>query len=340
MTAHAGAERLVWLDYVRGGGLVLVAFAHAFGGVAVASQAGWPATHEAVRLFLAAFLMPPFFALSGWIAFRYPPRSARAFASATLWTLVVPYLVWSVVLVLVRVAFASRLNHPATLDPLLWIATTPVEYLWFLYVLFFVRVGFQLVLWAGFERLAAPLAVAGLLAWGAIDRGVWPFLVNETLMGVGFYAAGYVAARERWLERVRRPLPVAAFAGVVFLVCGFVVWPLQGASPQPLMALALVAAAALALRDASPPASLAGRAFAFLGEQSLGVYVVHGLFTAGARIALTAVGIASPPVLIAASTIAGLVGPALVVLAAQRLGVAPYLGLGRSQRSRYLGRAS
>jgi fucose 4-O-acetylase-like acetyltransferase len=184
---------------------------------------------------------------------------------------------------------------------------------------------------------SARTAILGAVAGPAWLIGLWdlpepaaaligpavahfPFLCLGAALGAG----GALRLR---MTGVRAALAACAFVAALILV-------LQHDAPASpawgsLIALVLSLAGCAILRHVTvnaPMNPLIGT-FAFLGQGSLAIYVAHTIFSAPTREALLALGVDGLAAQLVLGTLAGLLGPIALLLAARTTGISRVAGL-------------
>ncbi len=324
--------RADWVDVAKGIGILLVVVGHAIDGLLkaelVAPDGAWAGSFYA----LYSFHMPLFFVLAGLFVAQRVAADADGFVRDAFVRIAWPYLLWSVIQLLVIDAVGGAVNTPHEVGAwrLLSLLWEPTSQFWFLQAL--------LLLHLLGRALLPRIGAAGLLLVLLGARGVVELLELPVLLAMParfgvFYALGIVAAP--WLLRAAPQLPrpqasrlaaaaalawaggaLAAFAG------GQGHWSLA-ALPAALAGSALVIALALWLRGPLADWGLA------LGRASMAIYLLHVLFVAGTRIALhKGLGIDAPLAILVAACAAGIAGPLLLRQLALRAHATRALGLG------------
>lgn len=340
--AQAGPQgaqdvRYEWLDYAKAIGICLVVLAHVAGGIRKGPAGDSLERWWIVIDLIYTFHMPLFFGISGFLFARRPTLDVSKFAKSSLISVVAPYLLWGLIYVSVQNLFPGASNNLTGMSRLLSILYDPIAHLWFLYVLFFVRIGYFAVYKTGRVDLFASLIVVSsaiyLLTTGfQLDAKKWA-------MGFAFYGLGAVLARSG-VEAAVRPVHLRlCLAASVALWFAFAFGVLRGGLPLVVLAAAAVAGVVMTLLVSyllPQSDGRAARAFAFLGQASLAIYVAHTIFAAGTRAVLYKLGVIEPFFNVFAGTVVGLLLPAVLFWGANRLHVAPYLGLGQNQTRLYL----
>ena len=335
-------DRLTWLDYAKAIGIILVVFAHASRSIGRTSGLHWSDNLQWLDGVIYAFHMPLFFLIAGYAAQIQRAQEPSSFLKSLLWGVAVPYAVWSTIWIGLKILLPEAANVPLGISALGNILWQPVEHFWFLYHLFFIRLG-----WFGAKRLSgsgdvkllvllifSAAALTIVLTWRPELDWVAGFLKNFAIYGIGLV----------WLPMLLRvwnqglSVRLAAL-GAALCMWGYAIGGAAGALWPAIGGAFIVVALAKSLPQ---PTSWAFRIFAYLGEASLAIYVMHLLVGAVVRAGLAKTGLISETVLLIGSTTAGLILPAfaywLVLSAAQRTTPAlpRVLGLGPATRSAYL----
>ncbi len=335
-------DRLAWLDYAKAIGIILVVFGHASRSIGRTNGLVWSETLQTLDDVIYAFHMPLFFLIAGFAAGLQRAQDSSSFLKSLFWGVAVPYFVWSAVWIGLKVALPDAANVPLDISALGKILWQPVEHFWFLYHLFFIRAGWYLA-----KRLSGPgeaVPIALTLAAAAASAILitsspdfdWlaGFLKNFAIYGIGFV----------WLPMLLKqwgdspPVRLMTLGGALCLwgiaIGGAAgnIWPAIGGA-------LIVVGIAKALPQ---PASWSWRTFAFLGEASLAIYVMHLIAGAAVRMILSKSGLLTEGTLLVVDTVAGLVLPAVaywvVLSASQKLGpmLPRLIGLGTATRSSYM----
>lgn len=126
-TRSTPAQRIVWMDAVRGAAIAALLLLHATMIPALYQGTEPPEILIRINNFLGAYRMPLLMALSGMLLPRSLGKPLTVFYPAKVRALLWPYLVWAVVLL----AVTGKLDQ--LFAPQEWI---PVTYIWFLLFVF------------------------------------------------------------------------------------------------------------------------------------------------------------------------------------------------------------
>jgi fucose 4-O-acetylase-like acetyltransferase len=344
MRSKPPVTRVAWVDYAKAIGIVAVVLGHVVSALATTPDMALGPGLVHLNGFLYSFHMPLFFLLAGVVVQLRPRVTPRGLLDEVLWALVLPYLLWSMIWVALKVGARDLTDNPVTLARLGTILWEPIGHLWFLYQLLLVRFG-----WYAMERalpfggrtavlLVAAIASVHLAPLGEPWLRAWFFLQNFAFFGLGLLVLPYLELPRRGLQSL--------LACALSLLAWMITYPgfggLDGpATPFLLAALGTLATVLLA-RALPDPRGRALRLFAFLGEASMAIYLMHLLVTFATRKALAHAGWLSEDTFLVIASGAGVLLPAIafwIIVQMSGLTGLPltgYLGLGRTRNSRYL----
>lgn len=340
------AGRLAWLDYAKAIGIMLVVFGHASRSIGRTPGLAWSPALETLDGVVYAFHMPLFFMLAGFAAGLGRRSDIATLGRSLLWGVVVPYVVWSAVWIGLKLVIPEAANVPMTGSDLARILVAPVEHMWFLYHLLFMRLGWYLI--ERLEMLGPARQTVAIIAAVVLARLLTELAPDhETLIGflLNFAVYGFgLAALPLLFESV------GGAASSKLAALGALSWIAGLAIPTEagrLLALLLPAVGGslivIGIARALPaPRTLAWRLLAFVGEASLAIYLLHLIVGAVMRVVLSKAGLMSETSLLVAATLGGVVLPALAYALALAVAAATgrpllrYLGLGAATRSQYL----
>jgi len=323
----AATRRADWVDSAKGLGILLVVMGHAIIGLRDAERLVPDYGLNTLNYLVYTFHMPLFFLLGGLFVPRRVQADATSFVTGLLRRLVYPYFLWSVIQRFVIAAAGSAVNSPyaVTWDRLVALLWEPTSQYWYLHALFFMNLIAAV--------LYRPLGVTALFLAALIGLGLNaliapPEVVANVCRFLPFYAAGVaLGARIGRGEshRIALPTTVLAMVGWVALASmalhgGFGYWDVAALPAAALGAIAWTGLAQL-------PALAHSATLRYLGRNSMPIFLMHVLFTAGARIVVGGLLPSLPGwALFIVCLGAGVVGPVLLYEAARRLKLASALG--------------
>jgi fucose 4-O-acetylase-like acetyltransferase len=339
-----GRERLAWLDYAKGLGIILVVFGHANRAIERTSGLVWSDLLKVIDTLIYSCHMPLFFLLAGYAASLSRGSDWQSFARGTLWGIVAPYLIWSFVWIALKASLPGVANVTVEWGALGDILVSPIEHMWFLYHLLLIR-----FFWFGAERyltepmrwLAIAVAViASIVLRGQSDEsGVAAFfLENLAVYGLGLMVLPPLL--ETRLSWRRQLIAIVAFAALwLGLAASQGSTPAYyGILPTAIAGSCMIVMLARALPAVSNPLL---KGLAALGQASLAIYVMHLVVMAADRWLLDAFGQLNEMSLLVGSTTFGLLVPLVLyrlsVAASHRMGwpLTQWFGLGPLRRAQY-----
>lgn len=325
--ASSGPKRLEWLDAARGIGIILVVAGHVERGLAAAGIGDDWAWFDFV---IYSFHMPLFIFLAGMNAVIPLERGRQSFLRGRVEGVAYPYLLWATVTYCIW-HFVNGAGEPfGVADITRHLALSPPSPFWFLYALFVFSCCYAIV----GNRVAIFIPVILMFALGEFYR-------NDTILHqllhfplyffAGVHLSGWVKA---W--HGGRKMMWSGAAICLLILTDAVVGPLTGMNfnsvfllPAAIAGIAMILLISMSLRGA--PLVWMAR----LGSASMAIYVTHLFFTAATRLLMMKLPVPPLAVLYApAGVIAGVAGPYLFYVVAERAGALPWLGLGKARRKR------
>ncbi|MBX7457708.1 acyltransferase [Qipengyuania sp. 1NDH17] len=310
------ATRNIELDIMKGVAIVLVVIFHATRGFADAGLIADTFTLQAFDAAAYSFHVQVFFLISGMlVGFGVASKTFRKG-----WELYRTYIIWSLISGGTAVALAGATNKSLTWVDLAMIPVVPIQHFWFLlYLVVAMFVG--LLIKPKLLGAVGMLALSGVLQ--AIGAERWMF---ELPYWTAFYLAGAALYADKQLPQARWWWDVTALvvlAGSAYYAAA------NQVDIRSLMFLpASISGIYLLFSLAARLGGVAGTgALAFMGRNSLSIYVAHILFSSGFRIvAQKLVPGFEPTILLVASIAVGVIGPLMMQVVLARLGLAALFG--------------
>jgi fucose 4-O-acetylase-like acetyltransferase len=315
---QVGADKRVgWIDAARGLGIILVVYAHAARALVDILPAR--ALFDTIDRAIYAFHMPLFFFLAGLVATRSLGRGKLAASKHKLWTVAYPYLLWSLIYGLIEVCFSRYTSSPLHLEALARIHWEPVGNMWFLYALFMCHM-VSIVIW--------PSRIAFTALFAALFVLTFPYPFSYLHISMPYFLIGVFVGRSGVpILHDTKPVVLLAGAGTILFIAAFSATEMFSLAESPPLAVGL-ASAGIAGSIGFAALARSSRVLLLLGQASLSIYVMHTIFSAGARIISSQVLPIPPLALLAVTFAVGLVVPVPLYLWASRLGIALQLGIG------------
>lgn len=320
-TERTGRDKLT--DCLKGYACLLVVLGSVLTGLRNAGNVALPVFSEPLEKFLWTFLAPLFAFLSGYvyqITDRWRSKNGRKrFLLRKLLNLGVPYLVFSVIYILVGSAVNGLIggtNFETKFSDILWLWKDSVGQYWYLYALFFLFVVYALLdsSLKDYETLVllALACFAGEafgMEFGSFERG----------MALAFAFGLGVAVPNLVVDRQKLPIQAGTILVHLVVVSVLVFLRLQDITPVGYVAQVLGIAASIAFISLLTRVPVVQKALLGLCRFSFPIYLLHTFFTAGTRILLNEAGIHHYWIHLAAGLCLGVAAPLVIALLASRV---------------------
>ncbi|MBD5069159.1 MAG: acyltransferase [Lactobacillus sp.] len=200
-------KRIFWLDFAKGFTIFLVVFGHVlaaiFNNIDVDDGSG-TMIFKLIMYLIFLIIMPIFFALSGFL-YRdiLSLKAYRKMLLKKLISLGVPYLIFSILLVVLAIFFKLNVDGVSELKDLLYIGVRPIAYLWFLQALF---LAFAIVGAFSLLKIKPQLQVIILLCGTFIgelvlDKQFYFYVMQSFSWALCFYLGYLIKCNENLLNK-------------------------------------------------------------------------------------------------------------------------------------------
>lgn len=282
-------KRIEWIDFIKGIAIFIVTLGHVISGLM--NSPYFSKYKDILSLFYEGFFcsfnMPLFFMVSGLLyANRYHSTSASLKKSLLkkIIALGIPYLIFSLLLWTIKYFMGTNVRKPVTPEDLLLIPIHPLEYLWFLYVLFLVYSLIEILDYIFKNNSIVIIIICGL----TLARWFCPvdiFVIDKSVqMGIYFYIG----------KLVKNNLQI--FKNNFFVSICFVIFvslkliDIQGPGIEFIIAVtACFTIISLCLNFSEKNNFFFY--FAKIGKITLPVYLIHPIIAAAVRILLLKIGV-------------------------------------------------
>lgn len=310
--------RIKWVDAAKGMAILLVVYGHALEG-----------THSNVQFnnlaygyqhsLIYSFHMPLFFLLSGYFINSWLHRPTGIAIKQKVISLLVPYVVWSILQGVLMVAIHSKSTINRGWKTLLWIPIEPLDQFWFIYAMFF---GFMVIyfLWRWTHQVVPAILISLVVILLTSNNQIWQFqniAIATFYLGVGYYFKNHIKQvflANQWLFWGILILFITLFSIAFFYMPGLLVNPLF----EIILAL-LGSFVIMEIAQVIQPGWLV-----FLGQTSLEIYVAHWIFLAGSRTILIHFGILNAGTLVGVTTVIGVLFPVVLYEVLKKLTLARF----------------
>lgn len=276
-------ERNLLVDKLKGYACFLVLFGHVIMGIRLAGI-NIPSFFKGIELFLWSFHVALFLFLSGVVYKEtgewHGKKTKFSFITHKLLNLGVPYIVFSVVYILIN-TFVGEANTNSSVNDVLNIWKTPIAQYWFLYALFFL-----FVIWTcasgylkNWQTTIIVLLVGYLLPLFNIGLGSFDIVFYSALaFGVGtFVDFKRIAKLPIWSKVLVIILHIVIS---VSLIC---LGKIESAFFKEFMILLGIYSSILFI-SLLEQIKCVSKFLLFVNKYSLQIYLLHTIFTAGIRI--------------------------------------------------------
>lgn len=290
-------KRISWIDVAKGFTILLVVLGHVTIGLFDSNRyTGISQTSLLIGVqSLYVFHMPVFFALSGY--FFTPTSSLSAFLTFTkkkFIALGIPYLVFSFMLVLLFQVGGSRTRTSYSWLDFVNIWQQPIGPAWFLYILFLISIVNSFVSLL-IKDIRVHLILATILAIIANIAPFTTYAIQGVFMWAPFFLLG-AFLRQSPLKGRWQSLVALVSIYIVYLI----IWTLNSPTarvsyhtPQwdALIMVVSILIAFIAFPKIDAFASKLVNSFDRIGQNSMGIYLLHVPLVSGTRMFLIALGI-------------------------------------------------
>lgn len=257
------AERLSWLDILKGIGIILVAIGHIY-------------SNRTVFNWLYSFHMPLFFLAAGWV---YKEKTILMDIKKRIQTIVVPYFSFGLLVLLYWQVIERRFRDSdmSFIDSLFGLFSGCYDnldfnvHLWFLPCFFVTVVLFNIMVNLGGRKVAYIASALMSLVYVVLPMPELPWGINRVFKYIGFYAVGVFLAR-RETRIVGRRIRAGVIA-VVLLTLNFLLVLYNLTTGVMWFVTALIGVAAMILIS---QVINENRVMQYIGRISLTVLCIHG----------------------------------------------------------------
>ncbi len=330
-------NRVNWLDYAKGIGILLVVLDHTISGLLNSQLISYSSLELQIKIIYSGFFMPLFFIIAGLFAEKSISKPFFTVLTTKLRTLAYPYIIWSVVQKILLIAAAQHINSPALSNPAMFafnMVFQPYQQLWFIYALLIISLTHL-----GLRKLGLSpfyfLLFGACIYFSSVNRSNLPFIVTQLQHYTIFFSLGAwigSALLTSVLSRLdllfdRRTLLATTLGGYGFIIAVSFLPLVYDEKIKVLIRYLLtgsvgsLATLALCLWLAQNFKAHHLAFLSFLGRSSLEIYVAHLIFIAGGRIILwKGIGITNSMLHLVSGMIFSLSFPVILKVFFQRIG--------------------
>ena len=278
-------NRINWVDYAKGAGIILVVYGHVIRGL----QQNLPESFYFISDTLVyGFHMPLFFFLSGLFAEKWSKRDYKTAIKQKVKMLAYPYFLWSFIQCSFNIIFSSYTNTKMNVGDYFRILYKPIGQFWFLYVIFLMYLAYYIL--RKFFNIRHVLLISILMFLFSPFVKIW--ILGAFFSKFIFFVIGSFLMSEYDFEH---KIKIFAKSEIICLTCtSFLVWNyiyigtfykftlFEDAIMDFFIAL-LGILLCLCLSVFLSTRNMA-KSLKYIGTLSMVIYVAHILATAGTRI--------------------------------------------------------
>lgn len=311
-------KRIEWVDLAKGIGIILVVYGHVIVGVHGAklgiSNFSFMIQHSVIY----TLHMPLFFFLSGIFAVKWVNRDPKTAIYQKFKSLIIPYFFWGVIQGLIMQLFSAQTNNAQGIKQIIKLPIKPYAQFWFLYDLWWIF----LVYFVAVRVLKLPNKI--VFGISLILFSISPWLKFWELWRIfyqlPFFLVGTMVMKyQRQLAKLVPMLMTLIFiiSNILFIVCrlnSFVtnIFSFCVAIIGILLVISIVQ-------------KFKSRLLEYIGKNSMSIYLMHLLGTAGTRIFLLRMGITAVSVHLVLGTLVGIFVPLIALRVFSMLKIEKYL---------------
>lgn len=293
-------ERVRWIDISRGIAITLVVMLHVMSSYQEAGMYKDSAAFAFIHQLVYSFHMPVFMIVSGYLVAKGRRRGTKG--QQVLQKLInygIPYVIFSVVWVLMKTFMSGVTNSKISFTDLLWIPVFPISFMWFIYALMLMQI-IQVFITTDskvFKAFHLLLALAGYIARPYLNDALAntrfsDSIANDFLRTYIFFLIGVYLA-DTVINFLHRYRYAATVISGVLLIGGNIVKFMGLIPASQIINLLLSLAGSVFIIELSVIIEKCGL-FEYLGKQSLPIYVLQGLAISSTRLLLTKLHLNDP----------------------------------------------
>jgi fucose 4-O-acetylase-like acetyltransferase len=288
--SHNHCNRLMWVDYAKGVGIVFVVYGHVLREIRPVKGlfTEYSRFFEFSDKFIYSFHMPLFFILSGY--FFMSSLYKKNFLLDKIKGLIYPFIIWSILQTSAEVLISYLSPYTNTQTPLTELLTCliiPRDQFWFLYALFFITV----INYFLFRINVATGSYFSIILWlgYVILRKSVPDTFNNTFQFLIFFDIGILFSQSKKFIGVIRRGEFLLAGAIIFVATEYFYF--SGIFPfnSTILSKFLVGVAGSLLIIQLSRLAVAANflpALSYIGKRSLPIYLAHMLVASGTRIFL------------------------------------------------------
>lgn len=219
-------KKIEWLAVLQGFSMLQVVIGH----VMLTNVSNDPTTPIATKIqtVIYTFHMPLFIFISGWLFYYTCIRKEKSYMDvieAKMKRLGIPFLAFTLVATMLKLAFPSLMHRPVTvselIDTLLLFRSNPLGEMWFVVVLFELMLMYPVYKLISKNSLSAVIGLWGAILISKLFPDISYYNLGKVAYMLPFFVAGILCCRFEWHKFMSKWWFWLPMAGL-FIICNII----------------------------------------------------------------------------------------------------------------------
>lgn len=312
-------KRISWVDYSKGIGILLVVYGHVILGLHDSNVGFQSLNYDLQHLFVYTTHMPLFFFLSGLFAANWVKRDAGLAIWQKVRTLLIPYFIWGIIQGLIMQVFSGQTNGGQGIADVLLLPIKPFAQFWFLYDLFFIFLVFYIL------KHVIKLSDLNIFIISFVFFLLSPMLHVWEFWRIAYHLPFFAVGTFFFSKKIDLNRFSMLQSTIVFVILNLIYFLLRGIPFLNNTFSFFVACSGIYLVVAACSHIKKANWLQFVGENSMAIYVMHIIATAGSRIILLKLGVDIVLLHVLIGMLAGVLAPLLGLFVLKKIKLDKYL---------------
>lgn len=276
--------RLNWVDNAKGIGILLVVLGHAFQGVIDSEGLTNTSNIYFIKELIYGFHMPLFFLLSGLFYFSFQKKNIKQALFSKLYGLIRPYFIWAFITAVIMQLGSRYTNAGLGITDFFKSPIVPFSQLWFLYVLFFMFILTRILLLKLNLKMLWIVSFIFLLLNPFLPN-IW--IIKNLSFNFFYFISGYVLMENKYIkERIFKimDIKISLLLFTIMNILFYFIVKSDYVTIYSFYKLILPISGILLVLNISE--QFKSKFIAYLGKNSMPIYVMHLIILAVVRVLL------------------------------------------------------
>ncbi|ACB96232.1 acyltransferase family protein [Beijerinckia indica] len=329
--------RFEGIDSIKAYAIILVVLGHVIRGLCESKIVHNNIFIDEIDNSIYMFHMPIFFFISGllfYISGSYN-RKWEYTLNKQFYTLIWPYLFWSICTVFIKVLLANSVNHPFKLSYAIKIIYDPIDQFWFLYTLLIIQILSKFIInYFGSNILFLISCIMFFMHFSFdINISVFSYVTAFLIYFVIGFLCGSIFIKNN-ISILHNYLFHSIFVFLLFQYFSIIIPINYNSIEGRLLSIPILLSFFVISITCTSKGNYFSKIMDFIGKNTLSIYCIHVIITAAIRIFLNQAGIKNIFVHIVTGTIGGVLIPLLILVIARRLQFSALIGIDMPQKPR------